>query len=171
MDDDKIDFVILWVDGSDEEWLKEKKKYKTDIDVADSIVRYRDWDNLQYWFRGIEKFTPWVNKIHFITWGHIPKWLNTKNPKLNIVNHKDYMKPEYLPSYNSTAIELSLGFLECLSEKFVYFNDDFFIINKCKKEDFFVNDLPCDEYSEAPIIPDPKEFLVRTIYYNNMLIY
>ena len=24
---EKIDFVLLWVDGSDAEWLKEKKKY------------------------------------------------------------------------------------------------------------------------------------------------
>ena len=24
----KIDFVILWVDGNDKEWLKEKQKYE-----------------------------------------------------------------------------------------------------------------------------------------------
>ena len=26
----KIDFVVTWVDGSDEKWLKEKNKYKAD---------------------------------------------------------------------------------------------------------------------------------------------
>ena len=30
-------------------------------------------DNLKYWFRGVEKFAPWVNKIYFITYGHAAK--------------------------------------------------------------------------------------------------
>ena len=28
--DEKIDFVITWVDGSDEKWLREKEYYKKD---------------------------------------------------------------------------------------------------------------------------------------------
>ena len=28
-------------------------------------VRYRDWQNLKYWFRAVEKYAPWVRKIHF----------------------------------------------------------------------------------------------------------
>ena len=66
----KIDFVIPWVDSSDPEWLKEKSKYlinSTSLDASEE--RYRNWDNLQYQFRGAEKFAPWVNKIHFITRG------------------------------------------------------------------------------------------------------
>lgn len=65
--DDKIDFVIAWVDGNDPKWKKEREKYmpKSGNDARD--VRYRDWDNLKYWFRGVEKFAPWVNKIHFVT--------------------------------------------------------------------------------------------------------
>ena len=92
MSDEKIDFVIAWVDGNDKEWLAEKAKYSPSS-MADSAtpVRFRDWDNLQYWFRGVEKYAPWVNKIHFITWGHLPKWLDTNNPKLHIVNHRDYI--------------------------------------------------------------------------------
>ena len=40
---DKIDFVIAWVDGSDPEWLKEKNKYsKEKVDISNSINRYRD---------------------------------------------------------------------------------------------------------------------------------
>ena len=77
-----IDFVMIWVDGNDPEWRKEKSKYDGKVVTAsNSEVRYRDWDNLQYWFRGVEKFAPWVNKIHFVTWGHLPEWLDTTNPK------------------------------------------------------------------------------------------
>ena len=88
-----IDFVIPWVDGSDIEWQKERAKYDISkkIDINNCSARFRDWDNLQYFFRGVEKYAPWVHKIYFITWGHLPKWLNTDNPKLVIVNHKDYI--------------------------------------------------------------------------------
>ena len=87
---EKIDFVLLWVDGSDPAWLEEKNKYSdVQVNVSASAARYRDWDNLQYWFRGVEKYAPWVNKIFFITWGHLPKWLNINHPKLQIVRHEE----------------------------------------------------------------------------------
>ena len=66
---DKIDIVIPWVDGNDIKWQNEKNKYKQKKDEKlNNSSRFRDWDNLQYIFRGIEKFMPWVNNIFFITW-------------------------------------------------------------------------------------------------------
>ena len=54
-----IDFVIIWVDGNDSEWKAEKDKYDDAPKThANSEVRFRDWDNLRYWFRGVEKFAP-----------------------------------------------------------------------------------------------------------------
>ena len=140
-----IDFVIIWVDGNDREWQAEKARYdgKT-VTNANSEVRFRDWDNLQYWFRGVERFAPWVNKIHFVTWGHLPKWLDTSNPKLNIVKHSDFIPEEYLPTFSSHTIELNLHRIEGLAEQFVYFNDDIFINAPVKPEDFFKEGLPLD---------------------------
>ena len=144
---EKIDFVIIWVDGNDKEWQKEKAKYKpSDMLNSDTPVRYRDWDNLQYWFRGVEKFTPWVNKIHFVTWGHLPAWLDTSNPKLNIVNHRDYIPEKYLPTFSSHCIELNLHRIKGLSDRFVYFNDDMFILKPMEPEEFFKNGMPCDTF-------------------------
>ena len=144
---EKIDFVIIWVDGNDNEWQKEKAKYKpSDMLNSDTPVRYRDWDNLQYWFRGVEKFTPWVNKIHFVTWGHLPAWLDTSNPKLNIVNHRDYIPEKYLPTFSSHCIELNLHRIKGLSDRFVYFNDDMFILKPMEQEEFFKNGMPCDTF-------------------------
>ena len=140
-----IDFVIIWVDGNDKQWRAEKDKYDDKpVSSSNSEVRFRDWDNLQYWFRGVEKFAPWVRKIHFVTWGHLPKWLDTSNPKLNIVNHRDYIPEKYLPTFNSHTIELNLHRIEGLAEQFVYFNDDMFITAPTKAEDFFKNGKPCD---------------------------
>ncbi len=139
-----IDFVILWVDGNDPKWQKEKNKYIPGQQTDTRPQRYRDWDNLQYWFRGVEKFAPWVHKIFFITWGHLPPWLNTDHPKLVIVKHTDYMPDCYLPTFNSQPLELNLHKIKGLSEQFVYFNDDMFLINETKETDFFKNGLPCD---------------------------
>lgn len=170
MNNDKIDFVILWVDGSDPKWLKSKKKYQPNLNISDSIFRFRDWDNLKYWFRGVEKFAPWVNNIYFVTCGHLPKFLNVSHPKLKIINHKDYIDNKYLPTFNSSAIEINLCNIDSLGEKFVYFNDDTFIIDNVKPKDFFYKGLPKDEYTESAILPQDSVFshiLMNNVYIIN----
>ena len=111
---DKIDFVILWVDGNDEKWLKQKNGY-LGIKGDSNVNRFRDCQNLQYLFRGIEKHAPWVNKIFFITWGHLPKWLDVNNKKLEIVKHEEFIPKEYLPTFNSNVIEMNLFRIKNLS--------------------------------------------------------
>ena len=146
-EEQKIDFVQPWVDGNDPEWQKEKACYSpSPMAESSSEVRYRDWDNLQYWFRAAEKFAPWVNRIHFITWGHTPVWLKKDAPKLNIVDHRDYIPQEYLPTFSSHTIELNMHRIPGLSENFVYFNDDMFLTRPVRPEDFFKNGRPCDTF-------------------------
>jgi hypothetical protein len=141
-----MDFVITWVDSSDPKWKADFVNLKSQKnDFGDfSAPRFRDWDNLKYWFRGVEKYAPWVRKVHFITSGHIPTWLNTECEKLNIVFHEDYIDSQYLPTFNSRVIENNLHNIKSLADKFVLFNDDFFIIDKVEPIDFFIDDLPRD---------------------------
>lgn len=139
-----IDIVIPWVNGSDPEWLKEKEKYIAANSSDNSSSRYREWDVFRYWFRAVEQNMPWIRKVHFLTWGHTPKWLNINHPKLNIVNHKEFIPNKYLPIYSSHVIELNLHRIPDLSDHFIYFNDDVYPIKKMKREDFFINGLPCD---------------------------
>jgi hypothetical protein len=139
-----MDFIITWVDGNDPTWREKYKRYKKDENGDDSEARFRDWDNLQYWFRGVEKFAPWIDKVHLVTYGHLPDWLNTGHSKLNIVNHQDYIPEKYLPTFNSHTIELNFHRIKELSEEYVYFNDDTFLINHVKKEFFFKDGKPCD---------------------------
>ena len=137
--DQGIDFVIAWVDGNDPAWQEEKKNtriQKGNFSVDDREERYRDWDNLHYWFRGVEKYAPWVRKIHFVTWGHIPAWLDTANPKLNIVRHEDFIPGEFRPTFNSHTIEWNFHRIPNLSENFVYFNDDMFLLKPITAEAF-----------------------------------
>lgn len=142
-----IDFVVIWVDMNDPEWKKEFIKYSGKTATESNSVsdaRFRDYGFLKYWFRGVEKFAPWVRKIHFLTCDQKPEWLNTDNPKLNLVSHKEVIPEEFLPTYNSGVIERYIHRIPGLAEHFVYFNDDFFIIRPIQPTRFFRNGLPCD---------------------------
>lgn len=146
-----IDFVLTWVDGNDPEWQKQMNYYKNQsMPEADRLSnnsgsnRFRDWDLLRYWFRGVEKNAPWVHKIHFVTCGQKPEWLNTEHPKLVLVDHKDFIPEKYLPTFNSSTIMMNLGRIPDLSEHFVNFNDDLFLIDRVKESDFFQGDKACD---------------------------
>lgn len=165
--DYKIDFVIPWVDGNDPNWLNEKNKY-LNIKGDSSINRFRDFDNLKYLFRGIEKFAPWVNKIFFVTWGHLPEWLDTTNGKIRIVKHEEFIPKEYLPTFNSNVIELNLHRIKDLSEHFVLFNDDLFLLKRTKPTDFFKGGLPRDMYVE--FIKDNCSDRHSTLRANNIKI-
>lgn len=145
MENIKIDFVIPWVDDADENWCNKRMLYKGQAQKdGNTSARYRSWDNLKYWFRGVEKFAPWVNNVYFITDDQKPEWLNLDHPKIKWVKHTDFIPNEYLPTFNANVIEWNLNKIEGLSENFVYFNDDVFLIDNVKPDDFFKNGLPCD---------------------------
>lgn len=165
-----IDFVITWVDGSDPAWRAEKKRYCSEPVSDDREVRYRDWDLLRYWFRGVEEFAPWVRTVHFVTWGHLPQWLNVDHPKLHIVNHKDYIPQEYLPTFNCNPLELYLHNIDGLAEKFVYFNDDMFCLQPLTEEDFFRNGKACDMLAFQPIVANKDDLTMPHMMLNNSLI-
>ena len=139
-----IDFVITWVDGNDPVWQEEKAKYSGKSSGDNRAKRYRDWEFLQYWFRAVENCAPWVNKIHFVTYGHLPEWLNTSHPKLNIVKHEDYIPEKYLPTFSCRPIELNMHLIPGLSSEFVYFNDDMFLLQPVSEKFFFRKGKPCD---------------------------
>ena len=132
---------------NDPEWRTEFSKYvhnKQNTKNGVSKARFRDNGFLKYWFRGVEKFAPWVRKIHFVTGGQKPEWLDLNNPKINLVYHKDIIPSQFLPTFNSVVIERYIHKIPELAEHFVYFNDDFYIINNVPEERFFRGGLPCD---------------------------
>lgn len=150
----KIDFVICWVDENDLKWKSQKEAFQSkanlkqkDGDDANAVCRYRDMGLLRYWFRSVEKNAPWVNKVFFVTCGQKPEWLNEHNPKLVLVNHDDFIPSEYLPTFNSPSIENNLHRIPTLSEQFVLFNDDMYLLKPVDSGFFFKNGypvLPCN---------------------------
>ncbi len=126
-------------------WQRDYIKYSSQTENEKNSVseaRFRDYGFLKFWFRGVEKFAPWVRKIHFVTCGQKPEWLDENHPKINLVHHKDYIPEQFLPNYNSVVIERYLHKIPDLAEHFVYFNDDFYIINHLDKSRFFKTVCP-----------------------------
>ena len=164
-----IDFVLLWVDDSDPEWRAQRNKYAPEKKflIDESEARYRDWMLLPYWFRAVEKFAPWVNKIYFVTCGHVPSWLNLDAEKLVHVKHSDYIPEEYLPTFSSHPIELNINRIEGLSEHFVYFNDDTFICRDIPRELFYRDGLPVHQARMHAIRPGKIGAIMPHIYLNS----
>jgi len=149
----KIDLVYLWVDDADSVW-KEKRRKAYEIlgrelpPDSTSLIRIRDNDELKYSLRSLEKFAPWINHIFIITDGHRPKWLAdhplprlraASNQRVTIVDHTKFIPKEYLPTFNSNAMELFLHKIPGLSEHFLFANDDC-IFGAPVTPDFFFDD-------------------------------
>lgn len=173
MEKQRIDFVVTWVDGEDPIWLKRKNEYLTKKQgsdfhtpsVDDGKERYREFGMFHYWFRSVEKYAPWVNKIFLVTDQQKPEWLDIHHPKIRWVNHEDFIPQQYLPTYSASTIELNFHRIEELSETFVYFNDDMYLTRKVTPSDFFKKGLP--KYAAVYNTLVPSEPYVK-MFYNNM---
>ena len=133
-------------------------------DDANADCRYRsDEESLRYWFRSVEKFAPWVNKIHFVTCGQKPYWLDESHPKLNLVNHDDFIPSNYLPTFQSGSIQMNLHRIEKLAEHFVLFDDDMFLLQPLDPSFFFVDGMP-KLVADLRIIDFPYANWSRTLF-------
>ena len=129
-----MDAVITYVDGLDPHWRSE---YVAAVGGAALTKRYRDWGTLKYLLRGIEKHIPFIEKVFLLVSGEsqVPAWVNRS--EVSVVLHKDIIPERFLPTFNSTTIEMFLHLIPGLGEEFLYFNDDMFPVKDCVKEDFF----------------------------------
>lgn len=145
MKQDKIDIVYLWVDDTDENWRAEKNKWLQKITgkvpmARDSVAteRFRDNGELMYSLRSVAENAPWVNHIYIITgFNQVPKWLNTKNKKISVIQDTEIMPKKALPTFNSAAIEKCIVNIPGLAEHFLLMNDDMFFNKKITPSYFY----------------------------------
>ena len=137
-----IDAVITWVDGSDEDY---KKKIENHLTTSTNYKKqYLQANEIEYCVKSILKFAPFVRRIFIVTDNQKPSFNGLKDlivsKKVKVVDHKEIFKgyEKYLPTFNIRSIDAVLHRIEDLSEMFVYFNDDVFLINKIREEDWFV---------------------------------
>lgn len=135
-----IDLVYLWVDGNDPIWQAKRNALIGKTNESSPINckgRYANNDELKYSLRSIEMYAPWIRKIFIITDNQTPQWLDTSNPKIQIVDHTEIMPSESLPCFNSSLIEHFLYKTPDLAEHFLFANDDMFINKQVLPNNFF----------------------------------
>jgi len=124
-----IDMVFSWVDGSSDEFVRERAKRMQSYIVGegdDSEARYRQIDELKYALRSVHLFAPWVRRIFIATDSPAPAWL-AKHPKVAIVRSEEmFADTSVLPTHNSHAVESQLHRIPGIAEHFLYSNDDMF---------------------------------------------
>ncbi|WP_179336588.1 Stealth CR1 domain-containing protein [Winogradskyella ludwigii] len=151
IEQNEIDAVILWVDGDDENHKAKMLPYiedKTKLKSVKFRTRYNQVNEIKFTIDSILKYAPYIRNIHIITDNQTPDFLKNRNGdtynKVSIVDHTVVFQgyEEYLPTFNCRPIETCLYRIPNLAEHFIYFNDDFFLINDTKPTDFFKDGLP-----------------------------
>ncbi|MGA8257800.1 MAG: stealth family protein, partial [Nocardioides sp.] len=138
-----VDVVYTWVDGSDAAWDDARQARLAAVTgtaqtrESSGRARFLDRGELRYSFRSIHLFAPWVRRIHLVTAGQVPGWLDVGHPMINLVDHRDILPADALPTFNSHAIEAALHRIDGLAEHFVYFNDDFLLGRPIRPETLF----------------------------------
>ena len=145
-----IDAVILWVDSNDVNHQKKMEKHlglDSKSNTKKYIKRHEQINEIKYTVDSIIKFAPFFENIYIVTDNQVPDFLNvesSKYEKVKIIDHTKIFKgfEEMLPTFNCRSIESCIYRIPNLAEHFVYFNDDFFLINKTNRSDFFKNGYP-----------------------------
>lgn len=139
-----IDFVFPYVSSDDTYWQKIYSEYfiGKENDWATGIERFRDNGMLKYLFRSLEKHLPWINKVYMIVMSksQVPEWLNLEY--VDIITHDEFIPKEFLPTFNSSTIEMFLPLLPRVSNNFIYSNDDLITFKDLSPDYFFKYDKP-----------------------------
>ena len=128
-----IDAVYTWVDGSDPAFRAAFRRH-----AGAMPHRYRDNGELRCSLRSLWRHAAWVRRVHILTNGQAPRWLDCSHPRIRLVPHAAvFPDADCLPTFNSHAIETCLHRIPDLSGRFLYWNDDFFLCRDVRREDFF----------------------------------
>lgn len=141
-----MDYVLPYVDCNDPVWLKEYQRINgKGMDPS----RFRPFGTLRYAFRSIAKNMPFVDRIVLIVSNaeQVPEWVNRET--VRIILHSEFMPAEHLPTFNSSAIESDMWRIEGLTARFIYGNDDIFVLNPLNEADFFDGELPRLAFAES----------------------
>lgn len=86
-----------------------------------------------------------IHNVYLVvaTGSQVPEWVHSTDIK--VVFHRDIIPEKYLPTFNSTTIEMFLCKIKGLSEHFIYFNDDMFPVKEHIIRDFFIDGKPVYE--------------------------
>lgn len=150
---------------SDPEWQRDYARYVGGDGTRN--VRFRTWNTEELMVRCCMKFMPWLRCIHILLAreSQVQGWMRGlvgqpqgAGPEVRVVFHRQFISKELLPTFNSATIEVFMGKVPGLSERFIYSNDDMFPLSPMREEDFFRDGLPLQRFTEKPFPRNPNIF-------------
>ena len=140
---DAVDAVYTWVNGSDPAFRDALRHHSSSQPDggrrSDHRGRFRDNGELRCSLRSLDAYAPWIRRVHILTNGSAPAWLDRSGSRFHVVRHEEvFQDPAALPTFNSQAIEMNLHRIPGLARRFIYFNDDFFLGRPVEEGDFFL---------------------------------
>jgi hypothetical protein len=143
-----IDAVITWVDGNDPAHRRKLDDHLASLgrprpQTADP-TRFNDAGELAWCLASIVRFAPWFRHVYIVCDDQRPAVLDRLRgtpweSRVRLVQHRDLFAgfEQHLPTFNSRSIISLLWRIPGLAERFVYFNDDFFLLRPVAPTDFF----------------------------------
>lgn len=164
-----VDVVIAWVDGDDPRLAEKRSRYLPGGLISSGSgahpTRFASSDEIRYCVLSILRFAPFVRNIFIVTDeqdpgidGDVRKYFPERAGSLKIIDHREIFEgfEKHLPTFNSISIANMIWRIKGISDNFVYFNDDAFLIRPVKTEDWFINGRPVLRGRWVPA-PLPRE--------------
>ena len=149
----EIDVVVTWVNAACPMWKEARSEFapgqphhrfsppeapEAEVDLCLSLL---------------VEHLPWIRRIWLVTMRpQVPSCLSRVELKdrVHVVHHDEFFqRTASLPTFSSTTIEANLWNIQGLAEKFVYFNDDMYVLRPLPETAFFRSDRPVAWLSKA----------------------
>jgi hypothetical protein len=133
-----VDVVTYWINSSDNDWRQcrenAKGQFPVDIQPRWEEGRLANDDALLFSLRSIALHAPFIRRIHIVTNGHTPFWLNASHPRVHVVDQASLVKEE---SFNIHALAYRSLEIPGIARYFLHMTDDLFITAPLKRGDVF----------------------------------
>ena len=159
-----MDAVILYCEVNEGFKQRYNEYVKGNVSYLPAMNKYRSYCVLDIQISMIRKYMKFIDNIFVLVSDEdqIPSYVDQSQCKF--ILHKEIIPEEILPSFNSSVIELFIHRIPGLSEQFIYFNDDMFVLGEVDESMFFIDGKPNYDY-ELIAISDPK---TSNVYINSV---
>jgi hypothetical protein len=129
--------VFTYVDGGDPAHVEKRRRFerlypdsaiRRDTRADRNLeARYVNVGEIAFSVRSVVKYLPWVRTIFIVADSQVPPVSRhlIESGRVRVVDHREVIPAEYLPTFSSRVIESCLHRIPGLSEVFLYNNDDY----------------------------------------------
>ena len=141
--------MFTYVNGDDPAHVEKRLRFEphySDSDIrrdtrADRNLeaRYVDVGEIAFSVESVVKYLPWVRTIFVVTDSQVPPVSRrlVEEGRVRVVDHRELIPAEYLPTFSSRVIESCLHRIPGLSEIFLYNNDDYMHFSPVPQSAFY----------------------------------